>query len=138
MERAWFMFISYVAEDWDRVRSIVDRIGPARCFIDRNCIAPGDPLIEAISEGMAAASVCVIFWSRRSSRSKWVREEIRQASTHRVQDGLRVVPVKLDGTRLPPELDGCRYLDIRDGEDVIVDALRGLLPESPVAVAGSR
>jgi hypothetical protein len=70
--------------------------------------------------------VFVLLWSENAARSAWVRAELETALTRRLADNdLRVVPVRLDQTELPPLLRPLKYLSYEDGLASVVDAIMG-------------
>ena len=56
----------------------------------------------------------ILLWSAEADASPWVRAEFETAITRGMDDGsLRVIPVLLDQTELPPLLRRIRWADLR-------------------------
>ena len=82
-------------------------------WIDVIDIAPGESLIERISEGISNETSAVIaFISRKALDSKWVNEELRQAKTREIEEeNFILIPILLGNLRvneLPPYLRGTK------------------------------
>lgn len=69
-------------------------------WMDRGGIAPGAAWRAAIARAIAAADVVVVLLSVASNESDYVQAEVAMA----VDEGLHIIPVRLDHSRLPAEL----------------------------------
>jgi hypothetical protein len=123
------IFVNYRVGDCEReaallARILVERFGGDQVFFASRSIHPGDNFTEAIPDGLARSSVLLAViganWltvtdgsgrPRIELADDWVRREIRIA----MKDGLRVIPILVDGatrlrmpdkTRLPPDIQG--------------------------------
>lgn len=94
-------------------------------WFDEWDIRPGESIVGGIEEGLADANVFVLLWSKSASASNWVGTEVRAFVRRRVDDeGLRIVPLMIDGTALPALVADYRGFDLADGmslEDVVVE-----------------
>lgn len=117
-------FLSHSSKDKDTIVRIANGLGRHRCWIDEAEIRAGESLFEKIDVGIADSRVFVLFWSRHSASSSWVREELSQARVRAIRDrGFRLVVVNLDGTPLPDHLSHRLYLDYSQGIDRVVAGL---------------
>lgn len=86
-------------------------------------LRPGDSIVGGIEEGLSDAGVFVLLWSKAAEASNWVSTEVRAFLRRRVDDnGLRIVPLMVDGTKLPTLVADYRGYDLTDGvqlEDVV-------------------
>jgi hypothetical protein len=97
-------------------------------------IRVGDSITQRISHGLEQGDFLIAVLSRNSVKSRWVQKELSAA----LQIGLFVLPVRIDGCRIPILLRDLRYADLRKGfrqaieelHDTIVTPLPAL--ESPV------
>ncbi len=94
-------FISYRRSDRitaDGVARFLDAFG-LKVFVDRSSRA-GTAWEPELRAALASAKVLVVLWSRSAARSDWVEQEWRS-----VAPDCRVVPIKLDGEKLPDDLN---------------------------------
>ena len=82
----------------------------AETYLDQRQIEAGDVLPDRIEEGIRWCSVFLLVWSVSASRSKWVKNEWKEAW----RKEKRIVPFSLDGTKLPTPLDALVYVDSGD------------------------
>jgi len=93
-------FISYRRSDRitaDGIARFLDAFG-LKVFVDRSSRA-GTNWEPELRAALASAKVLVVLWSRNAAQSTWVEQEWRS-----VPAACRVVPLKLDGERLPDDL----------------------------------
>ena len=91
------VFLSYAAEDRDRVASLVGELERSGFSVwwDRR-IGVGSSFDSEIERELDAASCVVVVWSNASVESHWVREEALEAQGRGI-----LVPVQIDDCRLP-------------------------------------
>lgn len=96
------VFISYAREDWPEVEASADllRAGGVKVFIDTRDIPFGDRWQEALRKALERCERVLVFWSLAARGSDWVEREWRTA----LSLGKRIVPMLLDATPLPSEL----------------------------------
>src|SRR4051812_48177855 len=94
-------FVSYRRSDRitaDGVARFLDAFGLS-VFVDRSSRA-GTAWEPELRAALASAKVLVVLWSRSAAQSDWVEREWRS-----VAPNCRIVPIKLDGEKLPDELN---------------------------------
>ncbi|WP_406445998.1 TIR domain-containing protein [Streptomyces sp. NBC_01613] len=72
-------FFSYSTEDEEFVRSVSDRIGRPFVHIDYKSFSSGKDILAAVNESIDDSALFVLFLSRSSLKSAWVRHEIGEA-----------------------------------------------------------
>lgn len=113
------IFLSHNSNDKDNVRRLAAAIAVTgtSVWFDDWAIRPGDSIPGAIDAGLARFSVFALVWSAAAANSQWVRTEMDAAVARWVKDrSLRLVPVVLDQTPLPPILAALRSIDGTDGK----------------------
>ncbi|ASQ95628.1 toll/interleukin-1 receptor domain-containing protein [Streptomyces sp. 11-1-2] len=107
-------FISYTHSDRDavlRVAGYLNRLG-LTTWLDSKEMSAGDNLIEEIARGIEQVDLYVVFLSRASLGSSWVRHELNTALTLELRGGSpKVVPVLLEKVDLPASLVSRLYVD---------------------------
>lgn len=96
------VFISYSRKDSVQVEKAVDLLeaGGADVFRDLDDIQYGDRWEDVIRKQLADAERVLVFWSLNAQLSEWVQREWSIA----INMQKRVVPILLDQTPLPTEL----------------------------------
>lgn len=124
------VFISHSSENKPTAEQLEKDLTDAeiRVWIDHADIRVGDPLADAIQDGIEKATQFVLLWSEPASESRYVKLEW-QAAVH-VDKPL--IPCRLDDTELPLLLRAILFCDFRksyiEGLHKLVDALGGVLP----------
>jgi TIR domain-containing protein len=97
------VFVSYSRSDSALVTPIVAllRCANASVFLDHDSIPLGKDWRFEICDSITSATLIYLFWSRAASHSAEVRAEYSLA----LKLAKRVVPVLLDETALPPQLE---------------------------------
>lgn len=92
-------------------------------FIDREDIAGGEDFAERIVNELEKTNLFLPFLSENSVESEWVREELRKAKNHEIEnrDEFRIIPVKLDDCDVPNIIRGQRYLELESSYDHLAD-----------------
>ncbi|MEM6927027.1 MAG: toll/interleukin-1 receptor domain-containing protein, partial [Myxococcota bacterium] len=101
-EAQWFdAFISYSHQDAafaERLYEFLQGRG-VRCWLDREALSPGDPLLEAVNRGVRVADKLLLCCSAASLASWFVRDELQKAlDDERRHEVSKVVPLDLDGS----------------------------------------
>ncbi len=126
------VFLSYNAADKEAARSIAGqlKLTGADVWIDEWEIRAGDSIPGKLNEGLEAFDTFVLIWSQNAVRSNWVRGELETALQRGMADAdIRIIPVILDATPLPPLLSRLRYVDIGDGVASAMDEIMGFATE---------
>src|ERR1700754_3571542 len=126
------------------------RLVGADVWLDEWQIRAGDSIPGRMNEGLGAVDTLVALWSSDATRSEWMRAELEAAITRGMADeNLRVIPVVLDDTPLPPLLQRHKRVDLRDGDEIRavnevmgfatdqerLKAIQGALDEAGIEVA---
>lgn len=70
----------------------------------------GDSIVQKINDGISTSDFLVVVLSRNSVNSKWVQEELNAATIKNMNSkGAFILPVLLEGCRIPPLLADRRY-----------------------------
>lgn len=99
-------------------------------WLDEQRIRVGDSIPEKIAQGLAESDYFLIGMSERSSESAWVQKELNNALMSEVQRRkVHILPLKLDGTPMPPIIADKKYADFsksyKAGLDDLLTALKG-------------
>jgi hypothetical protein len=106
-------FLSYNSRDVETARTLGALLltQKVRVWFDEWHISPGDSIVHEINAGLEQASGMFALWSKNAARSAWVELELNAAVSRmqrerntRKRQRFRVIPVLIDGTRLPPLL----------------------------------
>jgi TIR domain len=106
------IFVSYSHQDTGLVKPVVGLLRATKdlVFQDVDAIKPGSRWRPQIEEALGVAQLIVLFWCYHSSRSAEVKKEYELA----VSTGKDVLPVLLDATPLPNELNEYQWVDFRE------------------------
>jgi hypothetical protein len=113
------VFLSHSSADKAHVRRLAAAITltGTRVWFDEWEVRPGDQLPNAVGRGLASSDVLALVWSAESAKSPWVNVEMNAAFTRSLKDpSVRLVPVLLDRTALPPLFSSLVYIDGSDGD----------------------
>lgn len=125
------VFLSYNKADIEVARLIGAHLTLAGIdvWFDEWAINAGDSIPGRLNEGLKAFDAFLVLWSRKASRSKWVRQELNSAVMRAVKSRrARVIPCLLDATQLPPLIADRRAIDFCDrqkGTEVLLSELVG-------------
>lgn len=102
------------------------------CFFAAVDVQPGMNVVEWIDTSMANCTHLMLFWSAGAAASKYVRQEWQTRFWSYVDSNEKVlIPVRLDGTPLPPLLNTLAAIDAsRKGEDVLPMMRTALMPRA--------
>ena len=91
------IFISYAAEDRDRVESLVEVLKTSGLTVwwDRQ-IEAGISFDRAIEKELASAACVLVVWSTKSVESEWVREEADEGFRRGI-----LIPIQIDECTIP-------------------------------------
>jgi hypothetical protein len=74
------VFLSHSSTDKVVVEAIYKNLGADAAWLDKAEIEWGDLFLEKITEGIEKASDFVLFWSKSSQKSEWVRLELNMCT----------------------------------------------------------
>lgn len=133
------IFLSHNSADKDYARRLAAAVAVtgAHVWFDEWAIRPGDSIPAAIDSGLAGFTMFVLVWSEAASKSRWVKTEMDAAVTRWIRDQrLRLVPVLLEKTPVPPLLSSIRYVDGSDGDHLrVMRELLGIKSERAFRLA---
>lgn len=111
------VFLSHNSADKAFVRRLATdlRRSGQDIWLDEWEICVGDSLIQRISDGVDESAYLVVVVSQHSVVAPWVTEELNLAMTDQIGgQGITVLPVRLDDSKMPHFLRSRLYADFRD------------------------
>jgi TIR domain len=109
------VFLSHNSADKPLARIIGAqlKLAGADVWFDEWKIMAGDSIPGKLDEGLGGFDVFLLIWSSHAARANWVRQELETAIMRRSADSsIRIIPVKLDDSPLPPLLRPYRHLSV--------------------------
>lgn len=109
------IFISYSHEDKELARRLADSLRQhgLKVWIDEGELKIGDSLIERIATAIAEIDFFLALVSEASRKSNWCRKELALAVTGELgREGVKVLPVRVSGAKMPDSLADVFYLDL--------------------------
>jgi hypothetical protein len=105
------VFVSYSHSDASLVAPVVKllRVNKSLVFQDTDRIAPGKKWRDQIAKALAESNLVVVFWCDHARGSTEVSSEWKAA----IEQEKDLLPLLLDGTPLPPELEQFQWIDFR-------------------------
>ena len=119
------IFISYSHADRELARALADKLRKhgLRVWIDEGELRVGDSIIERIATAIAEIDFFLALVSQASRDSNWCRKELALAVTGELgREGVKVLPVRVEGASMPESLVDVYYLDLTAGNVVEVAA----------------
>ena len=104
------------ADKWfvRRVRSDLASAGHAT-WIDEWEIKVGDSIVDKVSGATEKADALILFVSKASNQSEWVKREWQSALSRRMATGaIRVLPVLIEDCSIPAIMHDVKYADFRE------------------------
>lgn len=101
-------------------------------WLDEQRIRVGDSIPDKIAQGLAESDYFLIGISEKSTNSEWVKRELNNALVTEVERrNVRILPLKLDDSRVPTIIADKKYADFsvsyKTGLEDLLIALRGEL-----------
>ena len=110
------IFVSHNHKDKPVVEGVAVRLaeifGEDQVFYDSWSIQPGDGIIDQMNKGLEAPEFVFFFVSANSLSSGMVKLEWQNAVYSATQGKTRIIPVRVDGTSMPPILMQTLYIDM--------------------------
>lgn len=110
------IFLSHNHNDKPVVEGVAVRLaeifGQDQVFYDSWSIQPGDGIIDQMNKGLEAPEFVFFFVSANSLNSGMVKLEWQNAIYSATQGQTRIIPVRVDGTAMPPVLMQTLYIDL--------------------------
>lgn len=137
-------FVSHASEDKVSFAEPLARalaVHGVRPWLDKWEIKPGDSLVQKLfDEGLARCQAIIVIVSTQSVTKRWVREELDSATVRRIEDGTRLIAVRLDDVDMPSPLRHLLWIgaerttqSIQQTAERIADTLHGHDPRPAVA-----
>jgi hypothetical protein len=104
----------------------------ADVWFDAWDIKPGESIVGKINEALELVDTLILLWSASARKAPWVRAEMASAISRALAEGsVRVIPVRLDETPLPPLLADIKRVDLFDGDVArAVDEIMGFASDA--------
>ncbi len=112
------IFVSYSHDDRELARALAVAIREQglTVWIDDGELKVGDSLIERIATAIAEIDFFLALVSEASRKSNWCRKELALAVTGELgREGVKVMPVRVDGAPMPESLADVYYLELDAG-----------------------
>lgn len=109
------IFISYSHADKELARALAEalRRRGLKVWIDEGELKVGDSLIERIATAIVEIDFFLALVSESSQSSNWCRKELALAVTGELgREGVKVLPVRVDGAQMPTALADVFYLEL--------------------------
>jgi hypothetical protein len=109
------IFISYAHEDQQLARDLASALAEhgMDVWIDEGELKVGDSIIERIATAIAGIDFFLALVSEASRHSNWCRKELALAITGELgREGVRVLPVRVNGAAMPDTLADVLYVDL--------------------------
>lgn len=110
------IFLSHNHADKPIVEPVAVRLaeifGIDQVFYDSWSIRPGDGIIEQMNRGLEAPEYVFFFVSTKSLASQMVRLEWQNALHAATRGKTRMIPIRVDGSTMPPLLAQTLYIDM--------------------------
>jgi TIR domain len=135
------VFISYAHADKPLAFALRDGLSGSGCrvWVDEGELRIGDSLVQRISEALDRVDFVAVLVSEASVGSDWCRKEVSLAMTGEInQQGITVLPLRIDGTPMPESLKDKLYLDVERDDvalaisDLMESIRRHLSPNLPL------
>ena len=128
------IFLSHNSKDKPIVEPLALRLretfGQENVFYDSWAIQPGDGIIAKMNTGLEKCRIFFLFVSNNSLSSKMVTMEWQNAVMKSAQEGVKIIPIRLDSSIMPTLLLQTLYIDLfSNGLEValkqMVDVIQG-------------
>jgi len=110
------IFISHTHADKPLVEHIAVRLaaafGQSNVFYDSWAIQPGDGIIDRMSDALGKCTHFFFFVSENSLKSRMVSLEWQNALLKATKGQCKLVPVRCDGSEMPPIMMQSLYIDL--------------------------
>lgn len=123
-------FICHASEDKGAARELAAalKILGADVWFDEWEIRVGDSIVQKIDSALGIVSHLIVLLSETSISKPWVNKELSSALMRQLsKEAIMVLPVRLDGCRIPPILADLKYADARAGIPNIISEIETAL-----------
>lgn len=111
------LFLCHATEDKEDVRKLAKELTDRGIgvWLDEAEIKLGDSLLDKICEGINTVEYFIVFLSKASVNSPWVKLEVRIAMDEEIEGKrVKILPIILEHCDLPKFLKGKYYADLTD------------------------
>lgn len=112
------VFVSHASDDKERfVLEFAKKLYAVgiEAWVDKWEMLPGDSLVHKIfEEGIKNAEAFIIVISKYSIIKPWIKEELNTAIVKRISDNTKIIPIVLDGVKVPECLKSTVYEEINN------------------------
>jgi sRNA-binding protein len=127
------VFISYSHADKELARVLASALQERdlNVWIDEGELKVGDSIIERIATAIAEIDFFLALVSEASRGSNWCRKELALAVTGELgREGVRVLPVRVDGAPIPESLLDVYYLELNaENVEEVADKIVVAIPK---------
>ncbi|MCY3895776.1 MAG: TIR domain-containing protein [Chloroflexi bacterium] len=124
------LFLSHSSTDRGLVQRVHDSLGADVAWLDIAEIEWGDLFLDRINNAVQKCTHFVLFWSRHSATSNWVRLELHMAFIRMMEENaIRLLVIRLDSAGLPLHLTPYQHLDVSNSsqpEARIIEAIKNI------------
>lgn len=110
------IFLSHNHADKPVIEPVALRLreifGQDKVFYDSWSIQPGDGIIDKMNEGLSSPKFVFFFVSEKSLQSNMVKLEWQNALYKATKGECKIIPVRVDGSTMPPVLLQNVYIDM--------------------------
>lgn len=110
------IFLSHNHADKPVIEPVALRLrgifGQDKVFYDSWSIQPGDGIIDKMNEGLTSPKFVFFFVSEKSLQSNMVKLEWQNALYKATKGECKIIPVRVDGSAMPPVLLQNVYIDM--------------------------
>jgi predicted nucleotide-binding protein len=135
------VFISYSHADKDLARALAAVLQDrgVRIWIDEGELKVGDSIIERIATAIAEIDFFLVLVSESSRSSNWCRKELALAVSGELgREGVKVLPIRINGASMPDALADVYYLDLNAEMSTTSRQDRDRDPGTPARACRSR
>jgi hypothetical protein len=128
------IFLSHTYTDKPVVEPIAVALreiyGQDKVFYDAWSIRPGDGIIDKMNAGLQSPEFVFFFVSENSLKSAMVSLEWQNALMKATKNQCQLIPVRIDGTPMPPILRQNLYIDmfsigVEAAKDKVIEVVKG-------------
>jgi hypothetical protein len=115
------IFISYSSADRGIARRVAEvfRARGYQVWIDEGELAPGVPLVSALTAAIGHVDAYVVILTQNSAKSKWVKVELNEAVKRMKEERILVIPIRFDDSPIPKLVVDLVWGDGRTEEGLI-------------------
>ncbi|MEP7317696.1 MAG: toll/interleukin-1 receptor domain-containing protein [Panacibacter sp.] len=107
------VFISYSRDDTSLINPVVKLVRALRkdlVFQDVDSIKAAELWEPQLQKALDDSKIMILFWCKHSAKSTYVKKEYKEA----IKNKKSVLPLLLDGTKLPADLKAYQFIDFQD------------------------